>query len=539
MTKQPRFTPLELANPFPETPTKVLPTACSKLATAFNAIPPALESERAVLGLILEGSSETERIMGLLGDGEHFAFEKHRVIYRTARRLSEEGQVPDLPSAVDRLRADGTLELCGGASYLFDLPNTGLACNAENYCRTIREAHQRSRLQERLYQSQIENGRGEDLLSILTVIQDLSGEIASEQCSDSSYKLKTLEEITMDSGEIEWCVKDLIPANGAIILSGDSGVGKTWLSLHVALAVAAGEPCFGRFETSRAPVLFIDEESGDRLLGARIRLLNGPGDQRRLPVHFAVFQTPALDTPEGQSRLVNTIREYGIRLVIIDVLLRVHSLDENAASEMSQLTTALSRIARTENCAFLILHHTRKKSPGSNHPSVMMRGSTEIKGGFDGHIYCEKAGDGRMRVVHEKSRYGPELDPFIVAREDTEDMMNVVAMDEKQTKLAEARSLICSSLDAAGEPVLRKDLEKTCGEEGISSRTFSDALKGLKSDDKIRETPVRVTKDGGKPRSLKAFYLVSEEDSGNEGCPQSAAFGGGANSKAPPRRQAG
>lgn len=304
-------------------------------------------------------------------------------------------------------------------------------------------------------------------------------------------------------------------------------MGKTWLALDLGIAFALGLKWLGRFTTAPGPVLFVDEESGTDLLAERLRYLAIDSFKQQIPLLTAVFQRVELDTPEGKDRLKATIREHGAKLVIVDSLVRVHSRDENSASEMKILMRAFADIARNEDCAFLVTHHTRKRTRYGNQPSQMPRGTTEIKAAVDAHLYAEKLCEGQIRVVHEKSRFAPEMPPFVVTIESDGCRVRLAAGDEQRTKVQKAERSIVEHLTSTGDPLLRRDLEAACVDKGTSKRTFSDALKSLRNKGRIDSD------NGGKGRLMRIF-LKDGDDEANSTGPQTETSGRGQTPKPAP-----
>lgn len=91
---------------------------------------------------------------------------------------------------------------------------------------------------------------------------------------------------------------------GIALIAGIPGIGKTWLVLAIALAVAAGRPFLGRFHVRQGPVLLVLEEEDSSAVLERLDLLYaGLGlsqtDGDALPIHFLIQQGVSLVTPEG------------------------------------------------------------------------------------------------------------------------------------------------------------------------------------------------------------------------------------------------
>src|SRR5690606_10172468 len=78
---------------------------------------------------------------------------------------------------------------------------------------------------------------------------------------------------------IRWVVPDYLP-EGLSILAGRQKLGKTWLALDWAIAVATGGAAMGSIFCDGGDVLYIDLENGHRRIQGRINMLF-PGERNR------------------------------------------------------------------------------------------------------------------------------------------------------------------------------------------------------------------------------------------------------------------
>src|SRR5207253_2368842 len=73
-----------------------------------------------------------------------------------------------------------------------------------------------------------------------------------------------------------WAVPELIP-EGLTILAGRPKTGKSWLALHIAIAVATGGAVLTSSPVESGPVLYLAMEDTRRRLQKRLsKLLQGP-----------------------------------------------------------------------------------------------------------------------------------------------------------------------------------------------------------------------------------------------------------------------
>lgn len=176
-------------------------------------------------------------------------------------------------------------------------------------------------------------------------------------------------------GEVPWLVKDLelCPGRPPMFIS-DSGVGKTWTLQALALAVATGQPVFGRFACRKGPVLHLSRDSGLRATKARYqRLARGMGIDRADVVVFP-HNLPLTDkfgtfTRAGFEEVAREATRGKYALVILDSLAALcPGIDENSTEIGDPL-----RATTDDECVWLWAHHTTKN--GENY-----RGSGAIKG---------------------------------------------------------------------------------------------------------------------------------------------------------------
>ena len=209
-------------------------------------------------------------------------------------------------------------------------------------------------------------------------------------------------------------VDRLIEEETGNILAGPPSVGKTWLGLDMAPAVASGTPWLGHFPTNQATVLVIDEESHIPGLQARARMLEaGNPLGRDLPLYFAVGHGIRVDANPGATYLDALLARHRPGLTILDSFTRVHGADENSAGQMADVFANTKAQMRAHGTAVLFTDHIRKKSL-LNDPEEMLRGSTEKRAWPECILFATPGEAGSLTVTHVKARYTERLPDFAV-----------------------------------------------------------------------------------------------------------------------------
>lgn len=195
---------------------------------------------------------------------------------------------------------------------------------------------------------------------------------------------------------VPYLIHRLIPEKGRIQLVGPAKAGKSFLALQIALAVAHGQPFIGR-ETKQGRVLYLQFDTPDHLWKERLDDLevNGIALPEHTDIHLIkpgsikrVFDIVSRDNEIQMIQLVERVRP---KLVIIDVLAKLHHLDGNTERDMKRIFDPLNQIFA--DVALILLHHTTKSAERPSEdgestgyvprPSTAGRGSSYVAGEVD------------------------------------------------------------------------------------------------------------------------------------------------------------
>lgn len=167
-----------------------------------------------------------------------------------------------------------------------------------------------------------------------------------------------------DLPPLEWVVPGLIP-EGFSLLVGGPKIGKSWLALQVALALASGGHVLGRIAVGDPrPVLLFALEDGDRRLQSRARTLLGPRESIPARLHYMTKAHPN-DLPAiVEAWLRTACSQADHPLVVLDTVGRVlppAAPGESAYLRDYKVGARLKAISDSHPGAGLLgLHHDRK-----------------------------------------------------------------------------------------------------------------------------------------------------------------------------------
>lgn len=308
--------------------------------------------------------------------------------------------------------------------------------------------------------------------------------------------------------DVPWIADNFIPHEAITVISGAPAAYKTWLVLDIALKVASNGILFDKFPTTQSSVLIVDEENGERLLQGRIKMLcNNFG----VPVFFLSLKNFRLNG-KAVKKITSLAKQYGIRVVIFDSLIRIHGEDENDATKMASVFKNLKELSKS-GLAVILTHHNRKQGMiRSNNPSQEMRGSSDILASVDCHIGVEKkAKEGFITVTQTKLRQAKEMKPFnlnIINDSDSLRFEYAGEVDEVLTKREECKVAIKALLEEKEEPLSKKELFDSLKATGFATgySTFKSAAKEMVERGELYE------KKGSKNMTLCSIKPFDSDD---------------------------
>jgi hypothetical protein len=201
----------------------------------------------------------------------------------------------------------------------------------------------------------------------------------------------------MDIPAIRWAVPGII-ADGLNLLVGPPKIGKSWLGLNLAVAIASGTRVLGKVGVTAGPVCYFALEDPIRRLRSRLTLVLRD-DPWPNELHF---RTTCPHLPEGADEIKAWLEEHPeARLVIVDVFARVETRDHSRRKSQYdadyEAMTALKGIADDYGVAILVMHHTRKADADDWIDSVS--GTHGLAGGADAVLVLSRSRSSAQGVL--------------------------------------------------------------------------------------------------------------------------------------------
>jgi hypothetical protein len=214
---------------------------------------------------------------------------------------------------------------------------------------------------------------------------------------------------TAAASSAPWLIDQLWTAHAVGIIGGPPKSYKTWLALEMAVGVASGSACLARFAVpSPGPVLLYAAEDSESALRLRLESL---AQHHGIPlacldIRIITADSLRLDRTADQQRLAVTLLLHRPALLILDPLVRLHAIDENAAGEIAALLGYLRALQRQSGSAIALAHHARKNVAAHGGAGYSLRGSSDLYAWVDSFLYLRRHHGQLMLSAEHRSASG-------------------------------------------------------------------------------------------------------------------------------------
>jgi len=322
--------------------------------------------------------------------------------------------------------------------------------------------------------------------------------------------------------EREWAVQDRVPLKSVTLLSGEGGVGKSIVSLHLAVATVLGGDWLSALPMPGPALVVCCEDDADELHRRLDRIIEhysatrGATYKELKDMHLlslagqsAVLAAPNRNGLVQATKLLGRIHKAACdirpRLIVLDNSADVFAGNENDRAQVRQFVTLLRDLAIGANAGLLLTSHPSLTGIGSG---TGLSGSTAWNASVRSRLYFRRAKtekdeepDPDLRVLEVmKSNYGP-VGETVTVRWNGGLFLPVIGTSslEKLAGEQKAEQLFLTLLDR-----FTRQGRNTC--EKPSAPTYGPTLFAKESE--ARELGIRKTDFEGAMRRLFAAEKI-------------------------------
>jgi predicted transcriptional regulator len=443
-----------------------------------------VEAEEAVLGSVLIDPAVLSDVARLLSPSDFFIV-KDGWVFDAYLELAMAGQPIDFLTLCDGLGKRGQLAEIGGEAFISHLMNvTPTAIHAEGYAQIVKRASVRrmglglaSDLARRMYEE------GEDPLMNFDHFVAEAQHIRTSEAGrmGAAIPLVSASDILRAEYPEPFCPVEGLLTAGLWFCSGKAKMGKSWLMLQMACAVAAGGVAFGK-RVAQGPVLYLALEDSMGRLKKRMNKQMWPAG---LPIDFITgkdFRERVGNLAgEGWQRISNLIAARGYRMVIVDtvnkaILMYMKAGEQYDLNAMTRALAGIQESASVHNCVVVMVAHQPKRVTlgGGHDPVEDILGSVGFGATADGAwgLYRERGQRvGTLEVtgrdLEEESVLAVEFDKAIGTW--------VCVGNQGDLVITQRRKEILEALDGTGQATL-KEISEFVGQPDSNTCTRINEL---------------------------------------------------------------
>lgn len=272
-----------------------------------------------------------------------------------------------------------------------------------------------------------------------------------------------------------WLIQQLWGAAAVGVIGGVPKTCKSWLGLELAVSVASGTACLGRFPVDNpGPVVVYLAEDALSAVRDRIdQLCQHRGlTLAELDLHVVTAPSLRLDLEHDRCALDQTLAVLQPKMLLLDPLVRLHRLDENSATDISGLLGFLRELNRRHDVAIVLVHHMGKRP--RHDLGQALRGSSDVHAWTDSACYLVQRRQQLRLTVQHRAAAAP--DPMLlrfVSENGQPCRLQLEGLDAEPPPLEEA---VRAHLRLTGQPCSRADLRQQLR---VNNARLGDALRRL------------------------------------------------------------
>lgn len=224
---------------------------------------------------------------------------------------------------------------------------------------------------------------------------------------------------------VDWLIPGVIHKGAKGLIVAQPKAGKSMLALDLAVALATGQPWLDLTPTRAVTVGVVSREDSASMTTHRLQMFakgRGLNFQTLAGLRINTFDQKAqfsIQDDADVALIVAAIKDQGIELVILDVLNRLHTADENSNTEMTAVMGRFDLIRAQTGCDVAVIHHDAKGSASG--AAKRPRGASSIDSWWDWKVSVQVTPDDDSRKeVFFSSKAGQPHPPVTVRFESSE-----------------------------------------------------------------------------------------------------------------------
>jgi len=250
----------------------------------------------------------------------------------------------------------------------------------------------------------------------------LEGEIITRELAETpgfiKHKKPAREPVRFISADtieplpVYWLWYPYVPMGMVTLISGDPGLGKSWMTMSIAADISAGRK-LPEMRTALPPrkVLIMNyEDSPQHTIIPRLMALGANMANVRLPDRGFVLDADGIRLMEEEVSHAN------VGIVFIDPIVAAigAGVDMNKANEVRSVMGALSEVAHRTGAAIIAVRHLRKSGRGDSGKAIYAGlGSIDFTAAVRSEVLVERAKDGTKVMRHIKCNVCPGEGPTL------------------------------------------------------------------------------------------------------------------------------
>jgi hypothetical protein len=178
--------------------------------------------------------------------------------------------------------------------------------------------------------------------------------------------------------------------------------------------------------------------------------------------------------------------QYQAKLLILDLLVRLHRLDGNSAHEISGLLGFLRSLQRKTSLAVILVHHTRKNGTQTHSQGQGLRGSGDLHAWGDSNLYLRRKAQGIELIVEHRSASAIEPIVLDLVEKDPGPRLEIQTRMEDPVAACSLEGELCDVLSQASGPMTQQNIRKILR---VRTQRLGFALQSLEEKGRVRRLP--------------------------------------------------